>query len=193
MLAVILVLLGYVYLTLRILFYGLRIINFTVSLAVIAVGFIVIPFWIVHHLTKPRRRAAAPAQQPAPAPAKPAASPAMRECTFRVAGVTFENDDGTSRQEILRHLKFRDEPYAEPDTDLTLDLVETTFEDELAIEVRLNDYQIGFVPRNKISQVKAALDSCAWSADEYSIYGGLKDEDGSRHPFGCEITISWAD
>lgn len=192
MLAVILVLLGYVYLTLRILFHGLRIINFTVSLAVIAVGFIVIPFWIVHHLTKPRRRAAAPTQQPAPAPAKPAASPAMRECTFRVAGVTFENDDGTSRQEILRHLKFEDEPYYDPDDEPMVGLMETSFNNELAIEVAINGYQIGFVPRQKISQVKAALDSYAWTVDKCNIYGGSIDSTGEKHSYGCEITISWA-
>ena len=197
MFAVLFVALAYVALTIRILFYGLRIISFPVSIALIAIGFIAVPCWAIHHLTKPRRSAARQPQGYRPEAPAPSAAPdpeyatVMQETTFKVAGVTFKNEDGTKRQTILRHLKFGDEPYVDPDREMTLDLVETTFDDELAIEVRLNGYQVGFVPRNKISQVKAALDSVSWSPDTYNIYGGFTDEDGNRHPFGCEITISW--
>ena len=193
MFAVLLVALTYVFLTIRILFYGLRIVNFTVSIALVAVGFLVVPCWAVYHLGKPRRSAARSPQPAPPAAPKPAAAPVMHECTFRVAGVTYDNDDGESRQEILRHLKFEDEPYYDPDDEPMVGLMETSFNNELAIEVAINGYQIGFVPRQKISQVKTALDSYAWTVDKCSIYGGSIDSTGEKHSYGCEITISWAD
>ena len=166
---------------------------FTIFMILLAVCIVAIIFRIAHRLSNPRQPATPSTQQASqPSAVKPTASTILRECTFRVAGVTFENDDGENRQEILRHLKFRDEPYAEPDTDLTLDLVETTFEDELAIEVHINDYQIGFVPRNKVNEVKSAMDSYAWTVDKCNIYGGSIDSTEEKHSYGCEITISWA-
>ncbi len=123
---------------------------------------------------------------------KIAVQSASKEVTFRVAGVTFDNDDGSSRQEILRHLRFRDEPYVDEDAELMVNFVESEYEGQLAIEVWINDYQVGHVPKSKISQVKAAMDSHAWTVDSCSIYGGSRDESGEKHSYGCEISLSWA-
>ena len=191
---VIIVWLAYVYFVSQVLFNGLRIVNFPVSLGICIVGFFVMAVWGVYHVTRPRRRPAASETQAQPA-AAPAAAPVnpLHSVSFKVAGVSYDNDDGTSRQEILRHLKFRDEPYASPDEDLMLDFIKTEFDGQLAIEVQINGYQVGFVPRAYIKQVEAAIDSFAWSVDDYAIYGGNIGDDGEKHNYGCNISISWAE
>ena len=72
-----------------------------------------------------------------------------------------------------------------------LDFVESEYDGQLAIEVHINGYQVGFVPKTLVRKVKAAMDSYAWTVDGYSIYGGSMEEYGEKHNYGCEITISW--
>lgn len=152
--------------------------------------------WAASRMTRiPKRRsgpAAAPATSRAPA-AKSAAAPAddSGTITFRVAGTTYDNDDGSSRQEILRHLKFGDAPYAEDPDDLLVTIEETSFDGDLALAVYINSYQIGYVPKSKISQVKKALDSYAWTTDAVSIIGGGQSQEGKPLSWGCSITISY--
>lgn len=57
---------------------------------------------------------------------------------MRVAGVTFPNPDGESRQEILKNIGFGF---------FTANLVQTTFENERAVEVWIQGKQVGYVPR----------------------------------------------
>lgn len=198
MFLVLLAFIGYMWLVERVIFEGLRIGSFLTSLgALFALG-VALAIWALRHLTRPSRRPAAPAPQPAPpaaAPAGSAASFGLRETTFRVAGVTFDNDDGTSRQEILRGLRWRESPYASGDDDLTLTTAffETEYIGQPAIEVHINDYMIGHVPKSRIPDVSAAIASCSCTVDDVAIYGGGYDDDGIRHSYGCEITISWAD
>lgn len=59
-----------------------------------------------------------------------------------VAGVTFANNDGTKRQDILRKLGFG---YR------LAYLVQTTFENERAVEVRIGNELVGYIPRKHLS------------------------------------------
>lgn len=63
----------------------------------------------------------------------------------KVVGVTFNNEDGSSRQKYLR------EAFAAPYGDVTLEQYE--FEGEPAIRVMFNDWCIGHIPRNKIDEI----------------------------------------
>lgn len=62
--------------------------------------------------------------------------------SIKVAGVTFNNEDGTSRQELLALIGrgFR-----------TAKLKQTEYEGERAVEVRINGKMVGYVPRTQLT------------------------------------------
>jgi len=60
---------------------------------------------------------------------------------INVAGVTFANSDGEHRQDILKNLGFG---Y------YNAVLKQTTFENERAVEVWINDKQVGYIPRSEL-------------------------------------------
>lgn len=109
---------------------------------------------------------------------------------FRVAGVTYSNDDGTKRQVILRALFFQDPPYYIEDTQPTVEIKRSVFNGETALPVFVNGYQIGFVPKDKIPAVLAALDHNGW-IDDYRVSGGGQTPEGERINFGCMISIKY--
>lgn len=67
----------------------------------------------------------------------------VRHRTLKVKGVTFDNDDGTSRQEILEDIKLRRDPFRHG---LHLSLEEYDYEGRPAYYVKVNGYIIGTVP-----------------------------------------------
>lgn len=161
----------------------LQIADFTTSIIIIGAGFFLMLYLSVNHLLDLRQR-------------RPAADPQPVDdsgsFTFRAAGTTFDNDDGTSRQDILRHLKFGDPPWTDDPDDLAVDLQEITHDGQPAIAVLVNGYQIGFVPKNSIRQAQNALAhvSTCYVSDVRIIGGGTSD-DGRRLSYGCEITLSY--
>lgn len=186
---------AYIYLAFQVFFQGLRFGSFMTSVGIMAILFIILIAWSVHHLmtpTKKQKKAMqqlaqrAQAQRPAPAPSPaPVAADPIHHITFRVAGTTFENEDGTSRQNILSNLKFV------PEEDLDVTFTETTYDGAPAIEVHINGDQVGYVPKAKISTMQEALASLAWTMEDVRILGGGRTEDGERLNYGVEITGSW--
>ena len=150
--------------------------------------------WSANRLSNPKPRPGSAAQQQAPARS---ATPqrehtdTLKELTFHVAGVTFDNEDGTNRQKILRALRFGDEPYAAPSGLNDVQIIDTFYDGELAYEVHVNDYQIGYVPKKLIPQVKAAMDTCTCTADQIEFIGGGTDEDGNRRSYGAIVTLTY--
>lgn len=61
--------------------------------------------------------------------------------SIKVAGVTFNNNDGQSRQEILSGLGIGFK---------TAKLKQTEFEGERAVEVRIGGKLVGYIPRNQL-------------------------------------------
>lgn len=153
----------------------------------------------IRQLTKgraaaPARPAAAPDPQPASAPA-PEPAPTQDKpaeqyhfVRFRVAGVTYKNDDRTDRQVILRHIKFRDEPYVTGDS-VDIHIQSFDYQGEPAYKVLVNDYQIGFVPKDKVQEVRDAIDSGA-TVSAFDITGG-GTSGGEKLSYGCEIILRW--
>ena len=187
MLPVVIAWVAYCFFFVQFLFRGLRIWDFVTTVLIISVLFILLVLWTVHRLTEPSRRTVRAAAQ---RPAAQVPSPAVHTLTFNVAGTTFNNDDGTSRQDILRAIRFQDPPYGGPD-DPDADLLETTVDGEPAIEVLLNDTQVGYVPKNQVTRVLDAISTCTCTVDDVQILGGGTTADGTRMNFGCRITISW--
>ena len=170
--------------------------GFLESAAILAGLFIIIFIWTAFRITKPRKARKAAQQQAvtqrtaAPVRSQPASSSSeSKEFTFRVAGTTFENEDGESRQEILRHLRFGDKPYADNPDDLYCTLEETTFECDPAIAVYINSYQVGFVPKANIKRVLGMMERSTFFVSSVHIIGGGTSEDGRKLSYGCEITI----
>lgn len=96
----------------------------------------------------------------------------------RVAGVTFENDDGTNRQEILKKCK--------PGETIVLEHWPMP-EDEYAVKVlRENGEQLGYIPREDAEDVADWLNSAnTVTAKIKRITGGKKD----KPTLGCVIEI----
>lgn len=190
MISVVIVWIAYGFLFVRFLFHGFRIGSFFATLLIVGVLFILLFLWTVHKITQPtskRTRQAAGSSSPASGSAASTGS-----ITFRVAGTTFDNDDGSSRQDILRHLKFGDEPWADDPDDLLATIEEETFNGELAFSVLVNGYQVGFVPKGYIQKVAKArqnVSSCYVSS--VKITGGGTAEDGRKLSYGCTITLEY--
>ncbi len=180
--------------------------NFVDRVFLLIVLFFVLVVWSIRNSRKKARQAAAlsqsqqtaPVSAPSPAPisAPAAASSSVADdsdvISFHVAGTTFSNDDGTSRQAILRHMKFGDSPYADGQdpTDLSISIEESDFDGELALEVYANGYQIGFVPKKLISKVKRAMDQGAM-VTAAQIIGGGKDDQGNIISWGCIVELEY--
>ena len=62
--------------------------------------------------------------------------------TIKVAGVTFNNDNGESRQEILKNIGIGWK---------TARLKQTTFDGERAVEIRVGGKLIGYVPKTQLN------------------------------------------
>ena len=140
---------------------------------------------------KPKQRKPKEKQSRVLPPEKPAAAPPkeFEFVGFRVAGVTYSNDDGTDRQTILRHIKFHDAPYM-PDDSPTIEIKRSVFNGETAFRILVNGYQIGFVPRDKIAAVDHAIERDGQICD-FQVIGGGRNEDGEEISFGCMISIRY--
>ena len=181
-------------------FRGFRLSNLFHTILLVGLSFVAIIVFTMLQLTGPsgRARRAAAARQPAAAPQRPAGSPGPSSAedsgsiTFRVAGTTFDNDDGTSRQDILRHLKFGDAPWADDPDDLVATIEEETYEGEPAFAVLINGYQVGFVPRTRIPDVEKARRNVATCyVSDVQITGGGYSEDGQKLSYGCTVTLEY--
>lgn len=196
MFAVVIVWAAYFFFVFQVINHRIRIADFVTSIIILAVVFLIVVFWTVRHLTKPNKKAQQAAAANAARQAAPAASGSAERAsgslTFRVAGVTFENDDGESRQEILRHLKFGDEPWAKDPDDLDAEIEETVFEGEQAFAVLINGYQVGNVPKTHIKRVAAATANASTCyVSSVRIIGGGRDDNGKKLAYGCEITLEY--
>ena len=187
---------AYIYFFIQVFTHRLKIGGFLQSALILGVLFIVLILWTVHRMIQPsRKQKQAAAQMSAARVAAGRATVAAADSgsvTFRVAGTTFENDDGTSRQEILQHLKFGDAPWADDPDDLTAELEETEYQGETAFNVLVNGYQVGCVPQTSIRQVITAQQHVATCyVSSVRILGGGTGADGRKLSYGCEITLEY--
>lgn len=103
----------------------------------------------------------------------------MGKIYTRVAGVTYTNEDGTERQDILQSLHEGDNLYLVDEGD---------FEHPEAIGVYDGSEQVGFLPKSLATQVREYLsDGELIDCDVIIDYIGAKRSD---LPLGCRIAIS---
>lgn len=139
----------------------------------------------------PARPAGETRTKPAAAAAVPVPKPSYKFVSFRVAGVTFANDDGSQRQTILRHIKFNDPPYVTEPDHLEVNIKAAEYKGEPAYQCLVNGYQIGFVPKDRIADVAEAMKHDDVTVTGFRITGGGTSDDGERMSYGCEIGIRY--
>lgn len=101
--------------------------------------------------------------------------------TCRIVGVTFDNEDGHNRQEILKKIRYRGAPYR---TDPEIRLVKYNHNGDEAVAVYANEEQIGHISQFNLSDVLPRWDRYK-DVSHFSIHG-----DGSRtNKFGMDIEI----
>ena len=106
--------------------------------------------------------------------------------TFRVAGVSFNNEDGTSRQSILRAFRFRDPPFDEH-SNVTVE--DTGYNGEPAFQIKLNGICVGWVPKDEIAELSSKWDKID-KITAFDVTGGGFDPDtGERRHYGATISI----
>lgn len=111
--------------------------------------------------------------------------------SFNLAGVTFPNEDGTSRQELLRKIKENLFPF---DGVVNYKLKTYKFNDEMAVAVYADDlnqkYQIGVVPREHLPIILKN-----WNNDihifDVEIHGGQITESGEQLSYGASVTVEY--
>lgn len=103
-----------------------------------------------------------------------------------MVGVTFDNEDGINRQQILRHIRFRDPPF--DNNEISVEIRPYDYHGEDAIEVLVEDQVIGNIPRGKVQEIMKDLDKYD-GITAIDIIGGGEDENGDRLNYGAEITI----
>lgn len=105
---------------------------------------------------------------------------------FKVKGVTFDNDDGTNRQDILYEIANKEPPF---DGKLTATIEEIQYNNEPAFAVLVNDYRIGSVPKecvNELLQKWSRIDKIS----SFSLVGGGEGEySGEDLYYGVRITV----
>lgn len=103
-----------------------------------------------------------------------------REYEFKVVGVTFNNDDGTSRQEILRKIKNREEPF---NRYINYTLRVYSFEGEPAVAVEANGIMIGNMPKEDARDVAENIERI--ESVSVRVYGGEGDK-----KYGARATLT---
>lgn len=121
-----------------------------VILIVIAI-ILIVAIAIFHQVKKEHRAAEAPVPEEELHPLK-----SIFTRSIKVAGVTFDNDDGSSRQRYLEMMQRHQPPF--DGKQVTITLHQYQFENETAIAVLCNNCQIGNIPRSDLPAVLANYD-----------------------------------
>lgn len=129
------------------------------------------------------RKGTKPAAAPEAAPATDA-SPYVRRA-YKLTGVTFKNEDGSSRQSVLRKLKFNDPPF---DEGAELELSRYEWESKPALAVLANGLQIGNIPANDVDFLIENWGRIIGFTNCH-VYGGGRGEDGEQKSFGVEVVL----
>lgn len=108
--------------------------------------------------------------------------------TYRIAGVTFNNEDGSNRQNILRHIKFRDPPFDSETFNIIFD--EYEYDGEPAIRVIIQGVTIGNLPKEDVGTFLTKKNAFN-AVTDLTIVGGGLDDSGMRLSYGARIIVRY--
>jgi hypothetical protein len=103
---------------------------------------------------------------------------------FKVKGVTFDNDDGTDRQEILK----RNEPIVGK-SEVNLELRKYLYKGESAIGVYINNEMVGNVPKDEVNKVNKIMDNPNAKVKSASI--NSFEDDYCNVIYCMDVTLSY--
>ena len=96
----------------------------------------------------------------------------------RIAGVTFDNPDGSSRQELLQKLK--------PNAKLVLKREPTNQHDENAVKVLNGKKMLGYLPRQAAAILAPVMDNrCKVRVERWSC------GQSNAGPWGVRLQLAW--
>ena len=107
--------------------------------------------------------------------------------TFRIAGTTYKNEDGTSRQTLLRKIKFRDPPFDTESVNIALE--EESYNGEPSIAVKVKGQLIGYVPKDKVPYIVDNWDRIDKVSGFNIIGGGRSKETEEWLSYGAEVVV----
>lgn len=105
--------------------------------------------------------------------------------TVRLVGVSYKNNDGSSRQTLLRKLRYKDPPF---DKEFDVNICQYEFGDEDAIRIDAAGKTLGHIPRNLVEYFVdnwGRID-CVTAID---VVGGGRADDGTYLNYGADVTI----
>jgi len=106
--------------------------------------------------------------------------------TFRIAGVSHNNDDGTSRQRLLRAFRFGDPPF---DEKRNVTVEDTEYNGKPAFQVKVNNTCVGWVPKDKIDELNSKWNKID-KITAFDVTGGGYDPDtGEKRHYGATLSI----
>ena len=88
-----------------------------------------------------------------------------------IVGVTFDNDDGTSRQKILRDY------YVTGVEGSDLNLEEYEYKGKPAVRVLLDDQCVGNIPKNRVDELLPIMDRLEKASIDIEVFTPDEDED----------------
>lgn len=108
---------------------------------------------------------------------------------FKVVGVTFKNEDGKSRQTLLRKLHFGDAPFNSDDgVDITIE--RGAYQGEPAFSVFTEGHQVGNISKDDVPFfVRRWSDFVGVTSAE--VYGGGTDDEGHSINYGMKINCEF--
>ena len=167
-------------------FTGLAVLQFTAAQRwTLGIGTVVIALMLAQWISTDKaamRAARAAANRPRTKEVKPA----YEYMSFRVAGVSHPNDDGSSRQELLRAYRFGDAPF---ETTRRVTLRDVAYNGEPAFQVLANGHCIGWVPKDEVPELSdkwPQLD-CITGLDVTG--GGFYSDTGKQLSYGATLSI----
>lgn len=104
---------------------------------------------------------------------------------FKIRGVTFENEDGTSRQELLAMIKKREPPF---DDDLQISLERYEHDGKTAYYVNVNGYIVGSVESSMSQYITENYDKISGIHDFY--VGSFQAEDTGETVYYANARLS---
>lgn len=110
---------------------------------------------------------------------------------FKLKGVSFKNEDGTSRQELIRRIDEQEPPF-ENGGELDVDLKPVLFDGKDAIECRVNGYLIGHVPKELVTDVMDAMKATDATISDFKVIGGGEKENGEKLNYGIYMAVRFS-
>ena len=152
---------------------------------------VALSLWFVYR--KPKAKPKAPADSTSTSSTRRTGSassykpslPAEHKRVLKVAGVTFNNDDGSSRQALLKKLYFRDAPF---DDYTQISFEQFFWQDEIAFKVLADGYCIGNVAKKDIDFIN--IHELDLLVEDIEVVGGVAPS-GEHINYGCNIRVSY--